>query len=214
MIIKNIYNQILFENSEANLIGANLTGANLTEAYLAGADLTRADLTRADLTRADLFEAHLTGAHLTGADLTRADLTGADLTGANFTEADLTRADLTGANFTEADLTRANFTKANFTRTNLTGARLSISSILHSIQWGTLSNELTLELMRRDALICGEEKMIEWSSGGTCPFSKNILRDFYFTEERKLYKPGLPRLNDLELFKTLCKESDIIHDIP
>ena len=194
MIVKNIYDQIIFEYSEANLTRANLTGA----------DLTRADLTRVNLTGTNFTGANLTGANLIGDDLTRANLTGANLTGAN----------LTGAYLTGANLTGANFTKANFTRTNLTGARLSISSILHSIQWGTLSNELTLELMRRDALICGEEKMIEWSSGGTCPFSENILRDFYFTEERKLYKPGLPRLNDLELFKTLCKESDIIHDIP
>src|SRR3989338_4858752 len=83
-------------------------------------------------------------------DLTRASLTGADLTGANLTRANLTRADLTGA--------------------NLTRAKYSLLMILR-IRLGELSNSLTLELMRWDALVSGTDKMTAWAKqGGPCPF--------------------------------------------
>jgi uncharacterized protein YjbI with pentapeptide repeats len=217
--IKSRNNSVLFEveadsfvkaveQKKANLYGANLSEANLYGANLSGANLTRADLTRANLSEANLTGADLTRADLTEADLTRADLTGADLTGADLTRADLTRADLYGANLTRADLTRADLYGANLYGQDLTKTHYQVSQILHGYNWGDLPDNLTLELMRRDAIICGNDKMDKWAHGGDCPFMGYIVRDFYFTE-RDLWEPGAPTMNDMELFKALCKEKEI-----
>jgi len=109
--------------------------------------------------------------------------------------ADLMVADLRGANLRGADLGGA----------DLGGAKFQISNLLHSVRWRDLTDKLTLELMRRDAIICGVEKIEAWVSGEDCPFSVNIERDFYFQEKKQLWKKGKPKLNDMELWLALCE---------
>lgn len=79
---------------------------------------------------------------------------------------------------------------ASLNEASLNGAKYSILSILKII-FGSLSDEFTLELMRWDAISCGEEKMTSWSKGGQCPFLDSV-RDFYFTEKKSLWVPGKP----------------------
>ena len=87
------------------------------------------------------------------------------------------------------------------------GAKYSLLAILRA-SWFEFSDELTLELMRWDAISCGDEAMTAWANGGECPF--NLMeREFYFTEKRKLWKPGKPTMNHRELFEALCAEKDI-----
>ena len=151
-----------------------------------------------------LRDADLRGAYLRGADLGGADLGGAYLRGADLGGADLRDADLGGAYLRDAYLRDAYLGGANMTKTNY-----KVSQILHNYNWGTLPDNLTLELMRRDAVICGDDKMQTWADGGECPFKGHIERDFYFTENRSLWKSGKPTMNDMELFKALCKERGI-----
>jgi hypothetical protein len=96
---------------------------------------------------------------------------------------------------------------------DLRDAKHQLSNILHTVNWGELSDKLTLELMQRDALICGVDKMTAWANGGKCPFYKNIERDFCFKEKKELWEEGKPQLNDLQLFVELCKEKNIKIDI-
>jgi len=103
----------------------------------------------------------------------------------------------------EADLWGANLGGAD-----LRGAKYSIPILLHSVNWDELSDKLTLELMRHDALLVGNKAMNEWAKDGNCPFVKTI-RGFYFNEKGKLWKLGKPKMNEMELWIALCKEKNI-----
>jgi hypothetical protein len=169
-----------------------------------GKSLSRANLYGANLNDADLSGASLSGASLSGASLSGADLRGADLRGASLYGADLSGAILSGASLRGANLSRADLTKQDLTTTYY-----QVGYFLHSYDWGILPDNLTLELMRRDALICGNDAMQKWADGGDCPFSGYIERDFWFEENRTLWSPGPPMMNDMELFRALCAVKEI-----
>jgi hypothetical protein len=79
--------------------------------------------------------------------------------------------------------------------------------------WHSLSNELTLELMRWDALECGDKKMNEWAKGGPCPFA-SMERPFLFDENKALWSEGPRTFTDhKQLFLALCAHSNIKHSI-
>jgi len=157
-------------------------------------------------------------ANLSGADLRGADLSGADLSGANFFGADLFGADLSRANLSGTDLSRTDLSRANLSGTDLSGADLSgtdlreakysISQILYQIYWYGISDKMILELMRHDAEFIGTEKMQKWADGGDCPYGV-LRRDFHFSEDRELWKPGKPKLRGKKLFEALAKEINL-----
>jgi len=130
-----------------------------------------------------VIEAVSKGADLSGADLRGADLRGADLRRSNLYEADLSGANLRGANLSGADLSGANLSGANLSRANL-----GIPSNILQVNWGICSDMLTIDLMRYDAANHPEpDKFIEWSFGGSCPYSDlKISRSANFTENRHL----------------------------
>ena len=137
---------------------------------------------------------------------------GANLSGANLKGANLEGAYLEGANLKGAYLSGANLEGANLYDANLEGAYLedllinnSVHTLLEIIDWGELSDKLTLELMRHDAESCGIEAMTKWADGDECPF-KTTIRDFQFKEKEELWKKGEPKLRGMELLKTLAKE--------
>ena len=107
-------------------------------------------------------------AHLSGADLSWADLSGVGLY-----KADLTRADLTGA--------------------KLSGTKFNPTQILLA-EWGELSDETTLALMRLNASAHPHpEKFDEWAKGGRCPYSnERVQRIANFIEKIELWSPGPP----------------------
>ena len=128
---------------------------------------------------------HLAGADLRGANLRGADLGGADLGGAYLGGADLRRADLAGA--------KIEFHKFPSIR------------LLSSIPLSNLSDDLTLELMRRDAFSHPHpEKFDEWAKGGPCPY-QNEERFWQFSEKRELWKKGKPKMRDSDLIIEICK---------
>jgi Pentapeptide repeats (8 copies) len=165
---------------------ANLSGANLSGAHLGGADLSMADLRGADLRGADLRGADLRGANLRGANLRGANLSGANLSGANLCGAYLSWANLSWANL--CGLLRSN----------------SVHTLLTTIDWGKLPDDLTLEMMRHDAESCGAEAMNKWAKTGTCPFSTSA-RDYQFTENKSLWKSGKPKYRGMALLVKLCE---------
>ena len=135
------------------------------------------------------------GVYLSNADLSFANLFGADLSFANLSGADLSNANLSGANLFGANL--EHLLKHN-----------SVATLLTTIDWGDLSDYLTLELMRHDAESCGDESMTCWANGGACPFIDSI-RDFKFIEKRELWKPGEPGLRGMALLKRLAETKGI-----
>ncbi len=201
----------------ANLQGADLQGARMHYANLQDADLQGADLQGARMHYADLQGAHLhyanlhyadlQGAHLHYADLQGAHLHYANLQGARMHYADLQGAHLHYANLQGADLQGAHLQGADLQYANLQDTKYSILSILKS-NFYSLSDELTLELMRWDCISCGEEKMKIWVDTYACPFADSE-REFYFKEKKELWVPGKPTMNYKELFIALCKEKEI-----
>ena len=187
-----------------------LNGTSRWVENLSGADLSGADLYRADLRGADLYRADLRGANLRGANLYGANLYGANLYGANLYGADLSGADLSGADLRGANLRGANLRGADLRGANLRGAKFSYVFLMSSIQWGTVSDKLCLEMMRRDALITGVEAMSNWAKGGSCPFiSVTETRAYHFDVNRSLWRKGKPQMTDRELWVELCKEKKI-----
>jgi hypothetical protein len=176
----------------ADLHSADLHSANLRSADLRSADLRYADLRYADLSYADLRSADLRYADLRYADLRSADLRYADLSYSDLSYADLRYADLRSADLHSADLRKANY---------------SILNVMRS-RWGTVSDSLCLEMMRWDAVSCGDEAMQVWVESGTCPFIRSG-REFHYSENKKLWVPGKPQMNHKELFIALCKEKNI-----
>ena len=172
----------------------NLSGTLLFESLH---KTIRETVEQAVLRGANLQGAYLQGANLQGADLQGADLQGANLQGANLRGANLQGAYLQGANLQGADLWGA----------DLQGAKYSILSALRAY-WDHLSDNLTLELMRWDAIACGETAMTNWANGGNYPFTDSE-REFYFHEKKELWKPGNPTMTYKELFVALCKEHNI-----
>jgi hypothetical protein len=195
----------------ANLYGANLYGADLSGANLSWADLRGADLSGDNLYRANLYRADLSGANLSGANLSWANLYGADLSGANLSGADLRGADLSWANLSWANLYRADLSGANLYQADLSGAKiefLKLPSIkmLASFDLGQLSDQLTLELMRRDAWAHPKPELFDaWSKGDSCPY-QNEDRFWLFELKKELWKPGAPKMRDSDLIIAICKE--------
>jgi hypothetical protein len=78
----------------------------------------------------------------------------------------------------------------------------SVVGLLSSLDWGELPKDLTLEMMRHDAESCGQPLMTAWAKGGDCPFSCGV-RDYLFTENWELWKPGKPKLRGKALLEAL-----------
>ena len=186
---------------EVDLYKDNLRGANLIKANLRGANLIKANLSEANL-----YKAHLSGADLRGANLRRANLSWANLSLANLFRANLSLANLFRANLYWANLSEANLYKAN----------LPAPSMVLLANWGEVSDELCVDLMRYDAFFHDNpEEFITWSKGGPCPYDDcKFQRACNFREKRDLYTPG-PVKNGfalmVALFKEKCENSDY-HD--
>jgi len=178
---------------EANLERANLEGANLKGANLEGAYLERANLWGAILERANLGGADLWGANLERANLWEADLRSANLKGAILRGADLKKANLRGANLWWADLEGA------------------ISVNLYEAYWGKLSDELTLEGMRKDAASHLDPEAFErWAKGEGCPYENSVLpRKWLFIEKKNLWRKGKPKLSEGEFLKRILEEKKV-----
>ncbi len=196
-------------------VGANLSYANLSSANLSGVDLSGVALSGANLHRAALFGADLFGTNLRGADLRDVDLSyaklyDADLRGANLSRANLTGADLSGVDLSGVALSGANLHRAALFGADLSDAKFSYVLLMSSIQWGSVSNKLCLEMMRRDALITSVEAMSYWAKEGPCPFtSVSETRAYHFKEDQRLWRKGKPQMTDRELWVALCKEKNI-----
>jgi hypothetical protein len=81
--------------------------------------------------------------------------------------------------------------------------------ILHS-QLGKLPDNITLELMRRDAQFHPDPKKFdEWAKGGSCPYTDCITRQIHhFDISRELWKKGKPIMSDYKLLVAIAKEKN------
>jgi uncharacterized protein YjbI with pentapeptide repeats len=159
---------------------------------------------------ANLYGANLSDADLYGANLRDANLSGADLYGANLSGADLYGANLSGADLYDADLSGANLYGANLYGANLRGALYSLFEIFQ-IKITSISDELCLELMRRDMEAHpNPQAFIDWANGGICPLlTAKVQRAFNFNEKRELFEYGKSQLTDWQLWIAICEEMEI-----
>ena len=155
----------------------------LEAAVKSGANLSGADLRSANLSGADLRSANLSGANLSGANLSGADLSGADLRSANLSGADLRSANLSGADLSGADLRSA----------NLSGADLPAPTIVLLAVWGSLSGQLTADLMLFDSQGHPDPTAFaKWAAGGQCPYSGvKVQRLARFNENKEQWGKGV-----------------------
>ena len=195
----------------ADLSGADLSDANLNRAYLREADLHDANLRGAKLSNADLWAADLHDANLRGADLLRANLRDADMHGADLREAKWRGADLSSANLCGADMCDTYLCGANLRGANLYYAKIEFHyfptiRLISSIALGPLSDDLTLELMRRDASAHPRPAEFDaWAAGARCPYQFEE-RFWFFAERRNLWQPGPPTMRDADLILAICRE--------
>ena len=102
--------------------------------------------------------------------------------------------------------------EADLSGANLKGATYAVTAVLR-INWGKLSDTLTLELMAHNAESCGIKAMDKWAKGGTDPFAFSVP-DFYFKENKTLWRNAspaekIPKLRGRALLTALCKEKGI-----
>jgi len=110
------------------------------------------------------------------------------------------------ANFSMTNLSLVNLFKVSLSMANLEFAWFPSIRLLSSINLGDCSNELTLELMRRDAQAHPHpERFDEWAKGGPCPYQNEEF--FWNLRWRKdIWKPGTPQMRDSDLLLAICKE--------
>lgn len=173
MQILDLDGNVLYEDWSSTNFGEALelavkTGTNLEKANLKGKELGRCNLNNAHLKNADL-----TGAFLSGSDLRYANLEGANLSGANLAYSILDLTYLIGA--------------------NLKGTHLPSPPMVLLANWGSLSDELTADLMVWDSLNHqNPEAFTDWAKGGDCPYvaSTRVTRSANFMEHQDLWGKG------------------------
>ena len=80
--------------------------------------------------------------------------------------------------------------------------------MLASFNLKELSDNLTLELMRRDAWAHPNPQAFDaWANGGCCPY-KNEERYWLFVLKKELWKPGPPEMRDSDLILAICREKE------
>ncbi len=120
---------------------------------------------------------------------------------------DLSSANLRSADLLSANLSSANLRSANLSSADLSSAKYSILAIFRA-KITSISDELTIELMRHDAEFTGMDKMTAWAKGGECPY-KGMERDFIFLEKKELWVEGTPTHRGLDLWRWIAKEQNI-----
>ena len=113
------------------------------------------------------------------------------------------------ADLSDADLSHADLSGANLSRANLEFYQFPSIRLLSSIPLGELSDQITLELMRRDAYVHPEpDKFTIWAKKyGGCPY-QNEERFWHFQEKKELWKSGCPEMRDSDLIIAICKEKN------
>ena len=131
------------------------------------------------------------------------------------TLAEKNKANLEGANLQGANLQGANLEGANLEGANLWGAKLWGAKIefhkfpsirlLSSIPLHCLPDNLSVELMRRDAWAHPyPERFDEWAKGGSCPYQDEEA--FWHLEpKREFWRKGKPQMRDSDLILAICK---------
>jgi len=176
----------------ANLTGAQLEFANLRNTKLRYATLDGARLNKAIFSGADLSFTNLQQSTLYDAVLQRTILTCANLTSATLTSANLHAACLIEANLTNANLANSNLTFCALTGANLKDAQLPSPTMVLLADWGSLSDELTADLMVWNSLNHPNPDAFRiWADGGVCPYSAvTVQRAANFKEKRQLWGKG------------------------
>lgn len=187
---------------QGHLDDVNFSDAVLSEACFISTRLRGTNFTDADLSKASFFRADLYGAVMSGANLSETNFIGATLSEANLSHANLTNATLKGATLSYADLTGA----------ILVGAHLSSPPMMLLADWGQVSDELCMLLMRYDAANHpnGVAAFSVWARDPTaweCPYTdQKIIRAANFRENAQLWNPNAPVLSAYELMVRLIRE--------
>ena len=165
----------------------------------------------AEKNKANLRNSDLSGSDLSGSDLSYSYLRDSDLSGSNLSYSDLSYSYLSYSYLRDSDLSGSNLRGSNLRGSDLSNAKVEFHlfpsiRLLSSIHLGTISDSLTLELMRRDAYAHPHpEKFDKWEKGGQCPY-QNEERFWVFKERKGIWKKGKPQMTDRDLIIAICEE--------
>lgn len=194
--------------------------ADLHKTPLQGANLNLEDpgLQDASLERLDLQETHFGHTRLH-----RVDFNYSNLTNANFDHAELAYVD-----FSDAILTGTSFFRTIMSHLRLSDVKGFVFdnfpsiTLLATINLERLPDDLTLELMRRDAYAHPYPgRFAKWAKkeangdddddddyddeyGGSCPY-QNEMEFWNFRQHPKLWKRGNPTMKDRDLIVSICR---------
>ena len=207
---------------DADLRGIDLSVSNFDRSNFESADFGGSDLKYADFRDSNLKNSNLSNVDAENSFFDRTRLRAASIENSNFDSSSFADSDLRYAkirnctfeytNFRGADLRGIGIMGLDLRTAYLSGAKIefygfpSIRS-LSFINLGSLSDFLTLELMRRDAYAHPHpERFDEWAAeGNNCPY-RGEERFWYFSEKAFLWKPGDPQMTDRDLIKAICEE--------
>ena len=109
--------------------------------------------------------------------------------------------------FRGADLRSADLSWANLSSADLSWAKLPAPTTMLMAIWGSVSDDLCVELMRYDASNHPDPMAFDrWVETGMCPYSNaGIQRCANFRERKELWSPGSAK-SALELMIMLIRE--------
>jgi len=145
------------------------------------------------------------------AEKNKANLRNSDLSGSDLSGSDLSYSYLRGSDLSYSDLSYSYLRDSDLSGSDLSNAKVEFHlfpsiRLLSSIHLGTISDSLTLELMRRDAYAHPHpEKFDKWEKGGQCPY-QNEERFWVFKERKGIWKKGKPQMTDRDLIIAICEE--------
>ena len=145
------------------------------------------------------------------AEKNKANLRDSNLSYSNLSYSDLSYSNLRGSDLSYSYLSYSDLSYSYLRDSDLSNAKVEFHlfpsiRLLSSIHLGTISDSLTLELMRRDAYAHPHpEKFDKWEKGGQCPY-QNEERFWVFKERKGIWKKGKPQMTDRDLIIAICEE--------
>lgn len=210
----NIYSSTFIKATLNNAILSNIIGdfTNFEDAKLEQCDLKNSDLRHSTFERSILEYSNLQRANLNSSNLRYANLNNC-----NLKWADLFAADLRYSSLREVDLEDVNFEGCLLDGAYIEFYKFPSKTILN-MPLGKLPDELTIELMIRQAYSCPDPEIFKmWAFGEDCPFriKYKFERTWKFVEDKVLLKKYLesggefkPKMKDFELIRKICEYKD------
>ncbi len=200
----------LAEKNKTNLNWSNLKGKDLIDGDFNYGNLSYSDLRNTNLSYSDLSHSDLSDSNLSHSNLSHSNLSHSNLSYSDLSNCDLSSCDLSCSNLSYSDLSECYLLGCNLNFSTLRATKIQFYNfpsirLLSSIYLYNLPDDLTLELMRRDAYAHPHPELFnEWAKGGECPYISEE-RFWMFERKREIWRKGKPQMTDRELILAICR---------